>query len=274
MDLVQWIVFGVLPAVAVVLLLVGVGGPRWLGLALAAAVCIPLALEDGLPPWPWQLDLSGGAPRPALWWLLVLGGVTGCASDLRLLPQALAVMVEVGLVAALPWSLSGSLRAATSFEVAVVFLLAAWLGLAALWWGMRRAARVQRGLAAPLAMAVALACDAWFLRAAASSADWKLAAVAAVALGFAVVTATWRRPFECRGGAVLCMTIAHSGLLLCGRTATGLQHGSFLLAWLAPLMFCAAALPWLRRSPGLGALVGVLGVAVVGAAAIWLSVPA
>ena len=274
MDVVQWLLFGVLPAIAVVLLMVGVGGPRWLGLALSCAVCVPLAMEDGLPSWPWQLDLVRGPPRAALWWLLALGGVFGSAYDLRALPRALALVVELLLVAALPWLLSAPLRRSASFEGGVVYLFVEWLVLAALWWGLRRAAHAQRGLAVPLAMTVALACDAWLMRVTATGADWKLAGVAAVALGLAVVTTTWRRPFECRGGAVLCMTLAHSGLLLCGRNAAGVQHGSFALAWLAPLAFSVALVPRLRRAPRAGALAGVLAVASVGAVAVWAGVPA
>ena len=154
MDVVQWLLFGVLPAIAVVLLMVGVGGPRWLGLALSCAVCVPLAMEDGLPPWPWQLDLVRGSPRAALWWLLALGGVFGSAYDLRALPRALALVVELLLVAALPWLLSAPLRRSASFEGGVVYLLVGWLVLAALWWGLRRAAHAQRGLAVPPAYPV------------------------------------------------------------------------------------------------------------------------
>ncbi len=273
MDVVQWLLFGALPAVAAVLLLVGVGGPRWLALALALAVCVPLALEDGVPPWPWQLDLVHGPPRPALWWLLLLAGAFGAAFDLRALPAAIAVPAEVVLCAALPWLLSSPLRAGWSFEAAVLLLGLGWSVVALLWWGVRRAAEARPGVWVPLAMTGALAVDAWLLRAAGDGPDWRPAGVAAVALAFACLTASWRGAFVCGSGAVLLMTLAHTGLLLCGRSEAGLRAASFVLAWCAPLPLATVALPWFAGRRGAGAAVGVAGAALLGALAIWASVP-
>ena len=97
-DVLLWVLFGVLPAVAAVLVGVGVAGPRWLALALAVAICVPFGMADGWPPWPWQLDLLRGQPRPALWWIVLLGGLLGAAHDLRALPRAIALGGEVLLV--------------------------------------------------------------------------------------------------------------------------------------------------------------------------------
>ena len=99
MEVLLWLLFGALPAVAVVFVGVGVGGPRWLALALAVAVCVPFAMAEGLPPWPWDLDLLRGPARPTLWWLLLFGGVLGWAYDLRWAPKGLALVLEVALVA-------------------------------------------------------------------------------------------------------------------------------------------------------------------------------
>ena len=273
MDVLLWILFGVLPAIATVLFGVGVAGPRWLALALAVAVCVPFGMSDGWPAWPWQLDLLHGAPRPALWWTLLLGGLFGSAYDLRALPRVLAFGLEVILVAMLPWLLSAPLRENWSFEGCLLYLAVGWAGMAALWWGLRKAAKAQPGLAVPLAMTIVLGVDAWLLRAGGGGPDWQLAGVAAVALGFAVVTTIWRRPFECRTGAALCMTLAHTGLLLCGRSERELLRLPLVLAWLAPLPMAVVVLPWFARARRSGAVLGVLGVATAGCFAIWSSLP-
>jgi hypothetical protein len=272
-DVLQWLLFGVLPAIAVVLLLVGVGGARWLALALALAVCAPLAMEDGRPPWPFELDLLRGPARPALWWVLLLSGAFGAAYDLRLLPRRLAVVFEAALVLALPWLLSAPWRAAWSFEACVLCLVVGWSVVLCLWWSVRQAAKVQTGLAVPLAMTLALVADAWLLRTRGAGADWQLAGVAAVALGFAVVTTAWRRPFCCGGGAALTMTLAHTGLLVCGRSAAELLDASFWIAWGSPLSLSLCALPWCVRSRRLGAVVACSGVAMFGALVVWSGSP-
>ena len=89
MDLLHWVLYGVLPALAAMLLGVGVGGARWLAIALAIALLVPFAVVGGLPPWPWLLAVRDGDPRAWLWWCLCLCGLAGALLDLRLLPRAL-----------------------------------------------------------------------------------------------------------------------------------------------------------------------------------------
>lgn len=267
----MWVLFGLLPAIAVVLLGVGVGGARWLALALAVAVCVPFAITDGLPDWFWRLDFEHGAPRPALWWTMLLGGLMGTAYDFRLLPKIVTSGFEALLVLMLPWLLSAPLRATWSFETCALYLGAGWLLMAAIWYCLRRSAKAQPGLAVPLAMTIALGVDAWLLRTHAGGADWQLAGVASVALGFAVITTAWRRPFECGSGAALCITLAHTGLLICGRSERELLQLPFVLAWIAPLPMWLVVMPWFTKHRKVGACIGVLAVATCGGLAISLS---
>lgn len=271
MDVLLWLLFGVLPAMTVMLLGVGVGGPRWLALALAVAICVPFGMSAGWPDWFWRLDLMHGDPRPALWWGLLFGGVIGTAHDFRLLPRSCALVLEFALVVLLPWLLSAPLRADWSFETCLLCLSLGWLVVTATWWGLRRAARAHPGLAVPFAMAVTLAVDAWMLRENAGGADWQLAGVAAVAAGFAVITTTWRRPFECGAGAALCMALAHTGLLFSRRSEQEIGTWPFVLAWLTPLPMWLVLLPLFRRYRGLGALLAVILVAACGAYAVSLT---
>jgi hypothetical protein len=270
-ELLLWVVFGVIPAVAAMLIGVGVGGPRWLAPALAVAICVPAGMAHGWPGWPWQLDAHHGAPRPWLWWLLATAGLLGGAYDLRALPKALALIGEIALLAFLPWLLSAPLRAGWTFEGCVVILGAGWVVRALIWWVLRGAAKGHPGMSVPLAMTFVLSTDAYLLSRHVGGSHWELAGVAAIALGFAVLTTVWRRPFVCGTGGTLLITLAHVGLLWCGRSERQLLHAHFVLAALAPLPMWAVTMKAFADGRATGALVGVIGVALLCAAAVGLA---
>ncbi|HEX5052730.1 MAG TPA: hypothetical protein VFZ65_13220 [Planctomycetota bacterium] len=235
MDLLHWLLFGVLPALAAVLLFVGAGGPRFLPLAIAVAICVPFGMDDGWPDWPWTLDFGHGDARQWLWWCFACAGCVGATYDLRLLPKWLVAPFEVLIVLVLPWLVSSTLRAGWSFEHCVLMLGAAWFVLAGIWWVLRGAAKAQPGMAVPLAGTVVLAADTIVLHAQGARLAWHLAGVAAVALGVSVATTLWRRPFVCGTGGTLCITIAHAGVLWCARRESHLLSAPSVLALLAPL---------------------------------------
>ena len=270
----MWLLFGVLPAVAAILLGVGVGGSRWLALAIAVAICVPAAIAEGWPDWLWTLDLMHGAPEPALWWTLMLGGVLGTVYDLRLLPKVVALGLEAVLVVMVPWFVSAPLRASWSFELSATFLVTVCLVILFLWYALRQSAKRLPGLPIPLAMMMVLGVDAWLLYQHAVGPDWELAGVAAVALAAAMMTATWHRPFVCGTGAVLCLTLAHSGLLLCGRSEDELLKLPLILGWVMPAPMLLAAIPWLRRHRVVGTCLSLFGVGAFGVLAVWLSAAA
>ena len=272
-DVLLWVLFGLLPAIAAMLLGVGVGGPRWLAVALAVAICVPFGMSDGWPDWFWRLDILHGEPRPALWWTLLLGGLLGTVYDFRVVPRSITCGLELLLVVLLPWLLSAPLRAAWTFEGCLAYLAAGWLVMAALWLGLRRSAKAQPGLPVPLAMTIALGVDAWLLYHNAGGANWQLAGVASVALGFAVITTIWRRPFVCGSGAALTITLAHTGLLLCGQSEQELLRMPFVLAWTAPLPMWLVVLPWFAKHRAVAACVAVAAVAACGGLAVWLAAP-
>jgi hypothetical protein len=267
-DLLHWVLFGVLPALAAVLLFVGVGGARFVGIALAVAVCVPFAMASGWPPWPWQISVDRGDGRQWSWWCVAAAGVVGTVYDLRLLPRWVLLPCEAAVIGLLPWLLSGNLRAGWTFEDCVLMLGGAWTVLGLLWWVLREAAKVRPGMAVPLAGAIALTADALVLRAHGLVLGWHLAGVAAVALGTAVATTIWRRPFVCGAGGTLCITVVHAGVLWCERSERQLLQAPFLLAMVAPLGL-GIALTWLfAEERGTGVLVGIAAVAVLAGAAV------
>ncbi len=268
MDLLRWIVFGILPAVAAVLVGVGAGGPRLLALSLGLALCVPFGLLGGWPPWPWDLSVHHGDPFAWSWWTIAAAGVVGVAYDAKLLPKAMLLLLDVVIVAALPWLLSGPLRAAWTFEQCVAWLGAGWIVVGATWWVLRRVAKLQPGIVVPAAGAIALLADTLVLRASGAELSWQLAGVAAIALGMAVATAIWRRPFVCGTGGTLAITVIHVALACCGRSEWQLTRPASLLALLAPLAMAVTATRVFADGRTTGAVVGVLGTAALACAAI------
>jgi hypothetical protein len=258
MDLLHWLCFGVLPALAAVLLFVGVGGPRCLALALSVAVCVPFGMAHGWPAWPWQLDLRQ-EPRAWLWWCLCAAGIVGSVYDLRLLPKPLALLGEACLVLSLPWLLSVELRAGWTFERTVVWLSIAWAAIAALWWVLRSTGKALPGIVVPLVGAIALTTDSLLMKSTGGGLGWQLAGVAAVALGVTVATTLWRRPFHCGTGAALSITVVHVGLLWCRRDEHELARAPFALALSVPLPLWLATTKAFAESRTTGAVVGVAG---------------
>lgn len=268
MDLLKWVVFGVLPAVAAVLLGVGAGGPRFLAASLAVAVCVPFGMAVGWPDWPWLLSVAHGDPFAWLWWVLFAAGLIGVAYDTKVLPKVLLIAAEVALVAFLPWLLSAPLRARWNFEWCVVWLSAGWLVLGLTWWVLRRVAKAQPGMVVPFVGALACVADAVVLRARGADLDWQLAGIAAVALGMAVATTIWRRPFVCGTGGTLAITVTHVGLLYCGRPVGELLRSEVLLALAVPLPLGVALHGVFKDGRTTGVVVGVIGCIGLAAAAI------
>ncbi len=259
MDLLRWVLFGVLPAIAAMLLGVGVGGSRCLAIALATAICVPFGMQIDWPGWPWDLDGWNGHPRRWLWWCLAAAGVLGTAYDLKWLPKWLAAPLEVALVVFVPWFLSAPLRANSSFEWCVVWLGAGWLVVFATWYVLRGAGRAVPGMAVPLVGMLALGADAWLLRRHGANIVWEVSGVGAVALLFAFATTLWRRPFVCGTGAALCITIAHVGLLWCGHGARDLRSTGFMLALAVPLPLWLPLAKFFAESKQTGLVLGVGG---------------
>jgi hypothetical protein len=268
MDLVRWLVFGVLPAVAAVLAGVGAGGPRFLALSLAIALCVPFGMLGSWPPLPWDLSVHHGDPFAWTFWAIAAAGAVGVAYDAKLLPKALLLLLDVVVVASLPWLISAPLRARWTFEQCVVWLGAGWLVIGSTWWVLRRVAKLQPGMAVPTAGTIALVADTIVLRELGTPLSWQLAGVGAVALGMAVLTTIWRRPFVCGTGGTLAITIVHVGLLVCGRTERELPRTPLLLALVAPLAMGVAATRMFAEGRATGAVVGLLGTAGLAAAAI------
>lgn len=235
MTLLHWLLYSALPAAALTLLLVGLAGPRLLGLVFAAAALVPHLLLKALPPLPWVLvNTGGGRGEDWLLWGTVGAGLVGSLHDLRLWPRPLGMPPALAVVFAVPWFVLETQRRGWSFEQCLVHLSIGWAALAGVWFALRGAHGSGAGLGALLIGLVALAGDAVLLVGrngpAAAFAPGGAAAVACAAL----FVATWRRPFVPGEGMCLPLAVVHTGVLLLAYHSGQLAMGQALLAVLAP----------------------------------------
>ncbi len=267
MTLLRWLLYGLLPAVAAVLLFVGAAGPRYAAAGLAAGIVVPYGLLVAWPDWPWQLGTGAGTAMPWLFWSIAAAGLTGLLHDVRLLPRPLTIVCEAALVVWLPWALAAPLRRHWSFEAGLLHLGAAWCGLLLVWWALRGASERRPGMLVPLGACLCLGGDLWLVLAREHDLSWQLLAAGIAALATALLTATWRRPFQLGSGATLVLVLLHGGVLFACRVYANLPRQPLLLALLAPLPLWIAAHKAFDESRRTGACIGLAATAAMTAAA-------
>src|SRR5262245_26930160 len=124
---------GVLPAMAAALLLVGVFGPRWLGVAVAVGLFAALSLLRELPLWPGELY---GSTNDYLQWLCWCGLAGGLVSPFGAgpLPRWAAGSLSVLLLAGEVWLLLTNQRGRGGADTAVLHFVAI-AGIGGVWLG-------------------------------------------------------------------------------------------------------------------------------------------
>lgn len=263
----RWLLYGLLPAIAAVLVFVGVGGPRLAALGLAAGIAVPFGLLTAWPAWPWEIDLQAGTALSWLFWCVAFAGVLGTLHDLRWLPKMLTIPLEAALVVMLPWVLSAPLRPRWSFERGLLYLSVAWLGLVVVWWTLRRASETRPGMLVPAAGVLCLSGDLWLVLSRDHDLSWQLLAAGIAALATAMLVSTWKRPFQLGSGATLVIVLLHGGMLLACRVYAGFPPGALLLALLAPVPLWVSSHRNFDDSRRTGACIGLgLSAAMLGVA--------
>jgi len=276
MEMLRAVLFGVLPGVAGGLLLVGVLGRRWLGLAMAIGVFMAYALLKSVPPWP--KDLYEGDNNGLQWflWFVVGSGLIAVVGGRKLWPLSVALPVASVWFGAEVWFMLSRLRSGWSVGESLVQHVAACSLLVAVWTLLRRIVVRQPGAGLGIVWAACLVVDSVVLLLGRSALQGQLAAGAAAAFGAAVGTALWRRPFAIGATAVLPLVTTHVGLLLAGFHFSFLPAGSVLCAAAAPagmLVAGAAAGPGGSRAIGASRFAfGLLTTGALAAAAIVLAV--
>jgi hypothetical protein len=262
-DLLDEVLYGVLPTIATTLLLFGIGGRRWLELALGASVFgAYAALKKEVPAWP--VTLYAGNNDGNQWWVW---SVVGCGlaalpvSDDRP-PRWLRLPLGVLLLAAEVWFMLTNRRARMGAGDAWSEHLFAIVLLAAIWLGMRRSVERRDGMVLAGCWAVCLVGDSIMLLNGHSALLAQLAGTVVAALATAMGTALWQRPFRLGAPTVLALAAAHGGLLLAGVHFGDLRDEAAVFAGLAPAAFVLAGPPNDRagalRFAGAAAIAGVL----------------
>ena len=228
------VLFGVLPGMAGGLLLVGLLGRRWLGVAMAIGVFSAYVLVKAVPPWPVELYLGDGNGLHWLLWFVTGAGLIALVGGMKPLPLALSLPLAAVWFGAQTWFLLGRLRLRWAMTESVVQHAAAFLLLVAVWALLRRVLVRQHGIGVGIVWTVCLLADSVVLLLGRSALQGQLAAGAAAAFGAAVGTALWRRPFAIGPATALPFVTTHVGLLLAGYHFSFLPAGAVLCAAVAP----------------------------------------
>jgi hypothetical protein len=264
-SLLQWLLFAALPAAVVVLLGVGVGGPRWLAPSLAGAAIVPAVIARGVP-WP---PFDAGAPHGVAVWVLLASGVVGGLVDARWLWRPIALAVSGALLALLVWLVSAPMRAAAGFEGALLVVGGGAVLTSGVWFGLRAAATSPVGFLFPVAAFGLFTADALVCHRLGATAGGDAASTMAVAVAAAAVLGSSRRSLRCGRGAALPLAVAHVLALAAGTGLGAWQRAPRLLLLAAPAALLLAARGPAVRRPVAAAWLALAAASLVAAGA-WL----
>jgi hypothetical protein len=245
-DLLRVALYGVLPSLAATLLLVGLFGPRLLGVSAGLGLLVAWGLlRQRLPLWPHELWTSGNDAMQWLCWSVLGLGALSALHGRREWPRGVIVPLGCGLFAAQAWLALTNLRRRWGLLESVVQHAAAAALAAAVWFAVRRAITMRSNSAMALVLATALGGDAALLLASGSAFQGQLAGSVATSFAAAAITVFWRRSFPLDRSAAMPFAAAHCGLLLLGVHLSELHRLPAVLAALAP-----SALAWSGLASG------------------------
>lgn len=279
LDVLRIVLHGVLPALAATLLLFGVFGRRWLGLALALGFFVSFALLNPpveqdvffqLPRWPHETWATNNDAKEWLLWSVVLFGVLSPLGGTKL-PHRATIPLAGLLLAAQVFAMLTNRRSRLPLGENVLLHGAAVATFVLVYVGLRRASSHRAGLGLAIAWTACFTVDAVVLVLTGSALLAQLAGVAATVVGTAALTALWRRPLTLGPHLALPLAAAHCGLLLVAHVFGDLPAVAGLLVALAP---AAVAFDRGRRAEQGNRLWGTLLAAGLLVAALLLVLPA
>jgi hypothetical protein len=272
-DALRTVLYGVLPSIGIALLLVGLLGPRWTGLAAGlSAVAAWNLIGQKWPVWPHELWGGQGDGMQWFTWSLVVFGLTSAAALRREFPAWVYVPPAAAMAWGQAWFALAVVRRNQKWKDAETlgWQVAAMLAVLFAWLPVRRALSVRPGKLMCWTLCAILVADSALLLLTGSAKQGQLAGALAAVFGAAAGTALWRQGFALDRSAALPFGAAHGGLLVVG------FHLSYLPQWPAVLA-AAAPLPlWILGPAGGGAkgtallVASLLGVAGLLGSAIWL----
>lgn len=241
-DLIRVVLYGVLPATTAALLLVGLLGSRWLGVAAGLGLLVTHGLlRQRFPAWPHELWGGGNDANLWLCWTALAIGLVAAAQPRRPWPPAAVVPPGLLLLAAQFWLMLTNRR--KRWELTETVLQhAAFAALAALaWLGVKRLLAARPGPLSVWALAGCLGADAALLHLGGSTFQGQVAGAAATAFAAAAGTALWRHGLAFETGAALVFAWLHCGLLALGFHIGELPPGAAATAAAAPFLLSLGA---------------------------------
>ncbi len=242
-DALRTVLYGVLPSLGITLLLVGVFGPRWTGLAAGlAAVAAWNLIGQQWPVWPHELWVGKGDGMQRFTWGLVVFGLVSAAALRREFPAWLYVPPVSALAWAHAWFTLQTVRTNQKWKDAEIlgWQVAALVAFLCAFAPVRRALQMRPGKAMAWALCAILVADSVLLLSTGSAKQGQLAGALAAVFGAAAGTALWRQGFSLDRSAALPFAAAHGGLLTVGFHLSYLPRDSALLAAAAPLALLLA----------------------------------
>lgn len=236
-DLIRVVLYGVLPASAAALLLVGLLGSRWLGVAAGLGLLVTHGLlRQRFPAWPHELWAAGNDANLWLCWTALGIGLVAAAQPRRSWPLAAVVPPGLLLLAAQFWLMLTNRRKRWDLTETVV-QHAAFAALAALsWLGVRRLLAARPGPLSVWVLAGCLGADAGLLHLGGSTFQGQIAGAGATAFAAAAGTALWRHGLAFETGSALVFAWLHCGLLALGFHIGELPLEAAAIAAAAPLL--------------------------------------
>ena len=271
-DVIRAVLYGVLPALGAALLLVGLLGTRWLGVANGLGLLVTLGLlKQRRPLWPHELWAGNNDAMLWLCWGALAVGLLAALHPRRELPGWLAVPSGLACIGGNFWLVLVNPRKRWEVTECVLQHEAAIAVAAVGWLSVRRAIGARPGPLMAWALSGCLAGDAALLHFSGSTLQGQLGGAVATAFAAAAGTALWRHPFVLDRTAALPFAAIHGGLLLTGVHLSELGPVPAVLAGVAP---CALVLCGAANTGTAGAmrfLLGFAGMVALLGSAVWLT---
>ena len=230
---------GVLPPIGIALLLVSFGGARLLSIAAAAGVFVAYALLKAWPAWPHEL---WAAPNGTEWllWALVAAALVAVLEYSRRVRGRSAAGLAVAVACVSTWLVLRKVAAQWSLSEAWWYVGSGALIVAVSALGHRAVLRsAPAGVGPAILFTVVLSVDAMVVTLGRSALLGQLCGAVAAALGAAVGTTLWRRPFALEVADGTWLGIAHALFVLAAVHTAYLGWPAAVCALAAPLLLLA-----------------------------------
>jgi len=265
---------GVLPPIGAALLLVTLGGSRLVALAVATGLFVAYGLL--MKTWPELPHVLWSQPDGRQWlvWSIVAAALVSVAEQFRVLPRQAGHTAAAILGVAAVWLVLSKVAANWSPTEALVSIGGGALILLVVLLGTRVVmSRAPATIYPAILWTLVLSVDAAVITLSGSALLGQMCGAVAAALGAAIGTVLWRRPFALTVADSTWFVLAHALFVLAGKHLGELPWSAAACLFVAPL----AALPVRdgvgAKRPSLWAFLATILVAVPLAGAVWFAMP-